>query len=124
MKLVARRRSTKEKEHLLNLYSKVKGQCHALKLMFLGVIFHVHICTCADGYNLYMELIGGAIGMKAYAELRQGNKVFTIADDSPLLHFLSGEPVLCLMELSLLTVVSVIGTSLLMTGPVLFRCRS
>lgn len=97
MKLVARRRSKEEKEHLLTLYNKVKGQCIALKLMLLGAIFHVHIHTCTDGYNHYMELIGGAIGTRAYAELRQGNKVYTIADDTPLLHFLSGEPILFLI---------------------------
>ena len=38
-----------------------------------------------------MELIGGAIGAGACAAVRQGNKIFTIADDIPLLHFLSGE---------------------------------
>ena len=39
-----------------------------------------------------MELIGGAIGAKKYAELRQGNKIFMMADDTPLLRFLSGKP--------------------------------
>ena len=42
-------------------------------------------------YNTYVELIGGAIGAGACAAVRQGNKIFTIADDIPLLHFLSGE---------------------------------
>ena len=37
-----------------------------------------------------MELIGGAIGTRACATLRQGNKTYIIADDIPLLHFLSG----------------------------------
>ena len=46
--------------------------------------------TCVDGYNKYVELLGGAIGAGACAALRQGNKVYTIADDIPLLHFLSG----------------------------------
>lgn len=45
---------------------------------------------CIDGYNQYMELIGGAIGARAYTALRQGNKIFTIADDIPLLNYLSG----------------------------------
>ena len=40
-------------------------------------------------YNTYVELIGTAIGAGAY--VRQGNKIFTIADDIPLLHFLSCE---------------------------------
>ena len=39
-----------------------------------------------------MELIGGAIGAKKYAELRHGNKIFMMADDTPLLCFLSGKP--------------------------------
>ena len=43
-----------------------------------------------DGYNKYVELIGGAIGAGACAALRQGNKIYTIDDDIPLLHFLSG----------------------------------
>ena len=37
-----------------------------------------------------MELIGGAIGIRAYAALRQGTKIYTIADDIPLLNYLSG----------------------------------
>ncbi len=41
-------------------------------------------------YNSYVELIGGAIGAGACAMVRQGNKIFTIADDIPVLHFLSG----------------------------------
>jgi len=41
-------------------------------------------------YNTYVELIGGAIGAGACALVRQGNKIFTMADDMPILHFLSG----------------------------------
>ncbi len=41
-------------------------------------------------YNRYVELIGGAIGAGACAAVRQGNRIFTIADDIPLLHFLTG----------------------------------
>ena len=44
-----------------------------------------------DGYNQYVELIGGDIGTGACAALQQGNKIHTIADDIPLLHFLSGK---------------------------------
>lgn len=54
-------------EHIRNLYERVK----------------VH-------YNRYVELIGGAIGAGACAAVRRGNKIFTIADDIPLLHFLTG----------------------------------
>lgn len=42
------------------------------------------------GYNHYVELIGGAIGVGACAAVRRGNKIYTIDDDIPLLHFLSG----------------------------------
>ena len=65
---LAERNSSKEmKEHLRNLYESVK-----------------------INYNHYVELIGGAIGAGACAAVRQGNKIFTIADDIPILHFLSG----------------------------------
>ena len=50
-----------------------------------------HIYTCTDGYNQYVKLIGGAIGAGACAALRQENKIDTITDDTPLLHFLSGK---------------------------------
>ncbi len=43
------------------------------------------------GYNDYVELIGGAIGAGACAALKQGNRIYTIADDVPILHFLTGE---------------------------------
>ena len=43
------------------------------------------------GYNEYVKLIGGAIGAGACAALKQGNKIFTIEDDTPLLHFLTGK---------------------------------
>ena len=42
------------------------------------------------GYNAYVEAIGHAIGAGACVAVRRGNKVYTIADDMPLLHFLSG----------------------------------
>ena len=45
----------------------------------------------AEGYNKYVELIGGAIGVGACAAVRQGNKIYTIDDDIPLLHFLTGQ---------------------------------
>ena len=44
-----------------------------------------------DGYNSYVELIGGAIGVGACAAVRRGNRIYTIADDIPLLYFLSGQ---------------------------------
>ena len=51
----------------------------------------VCIHKCTDGYNQYMKLIRGAIGAKPCAALQQGNKIYTIDDDIPLLHFLSGK---------------------------------
>ena len=54
-------------QHILELYEQVKRH-----------------------YNIYVELIGGAIGAEACAAVRQGSKIFTIADDIPVLHFLSG----------------------------------
>ena len=44
------------------------------------------------GYNAYVKAIGHAIGAGAYVPPHYENKVYTIADDMPLLHFLSGEP--------------------------------
>ena len=46
-------------------------------------------------YNYYVELIGGAIGAGACAALRRGNKIFTISDDIPVLHFLTGNYISC-----------------------------
>ena len=51
----------------------------------------MYIWTSTDGYNKYVELIGGDIGAGACAALQQGNKIHTIADKTPLLHFLSGK---------------------------------
>ena len=42
-------------------------------------------------YNDYIELIGGAIGAGACAVNKRGNKIYTISDEVPLLHFLTGE---------------------------------
>ena len=66
--LVQRNSSKEVGDHIRNLYEGVKIQ-----------------------YNRYVELIGGAIGAGACAAVRRGNRVFTIADDIPLLHFLTGE---------------------------------
>lgn len=48
-----------------------------------------------------MELIGGAIGIKAYTALRQGTKIYTIADDKPLLNYLSGMTCLIVLMIGL-----------------------
>ncbi len=65
VKLAARRYGS---EDILTLYERVKR-----------------------GYNNYVQLIGGAIGSQACAALKQENKIYAIADDLPLLHFLTGE---------------------------------
>ena len=49
-----------------------------------------NIYTYTDGYNQYVKLIGGTIGAGACAALKQENKIDTIDDNTPLLHFLSG----------------------------------
>ena len=84
VKLVAQKYSKEESEYLQQLYSRVKGE-------WLGS--HWKHCRCAqyhthtstDEYNQYIELNGGAI----YATSQQGNKVYTIDDDIPLLNLLS-----------------------------------
>ena len=70
------------------------GQVISLAERNLGREMGEHVRTLYENvkmnYNHYVELIGGAIGAGACAAVRQGNKIFTIADDIPLLHFLSG----------------------------------
>ena len=70
---------------LIDLYNKVKGQLHTL-----FVTFSVYLI---DQYNKYVELVGGAIGQGACAAVRRGNRIYTIADDLPLIHFLSDSEV-------------------------------
>jgi hypothetical protein len=42
-----------------------------------------------DNYNRYVQLVGGAIGQGACAAVRRGNKIYTLDDDLPFIHFLS-----------------------------------
>ena len=67
IRLAVRNSSKEFGQHLWELYKRVEHNC-----------------------NAYVELIGGAIGAGACAAVRQGNKIFTIADEIPILHFLSG----------------------------------
>ena len=71
------------------------GQVISLAERNLGCEMGEHIRSLYEkvklNYNHYVELIGGAIGAGACAAVRQGNRIFTIADDIPLLHFLTGE---------------------------------
>ena len=48
-------------------------------------------------YNKYVELVGGAIGQGACAAVRRGNRIYTIEDDLPLIHFLSDSKVRLLL---------------------------
>ena len=68
VELATKRYNQQMGDHLLNLYTFLK-----------------------NNYNKYVELIGGAIGAGACAAVKRGDKVYTIADDVPLLHFLTGE---------------------------------
>ena len=67
VELATKRYNQEMGDHLLNLYEFVK-----------------------INYNKYVELIGGAIGAGACAAVKRGDKVYTIADDVPLLYFLTG----------------------------------
>ena len=72
VQLAAKRYGSPMGEYIMALYERVK-----------------------KGYNDYVEMIGGAIGAGACAALKQGNRIYTIADDIPLLHFLTGETLYC-----------------------------
>ena len=76
VELATKRYDKEMGSHLLNLYDFLKTK-----------------------YNKYVELIGGAIGAGACAAVKRGDKVYTIADDVPLLHFLTGECLLCVSRI-------------------------
>jgi len=42
-----------------------------------------------DGYNKYVEVIGGSIGAGACANVKRNAKIYKINDDTKMLHFLS-----------------------------------
>ena len=46
----------------------------------------------SDGYNRYVEVIGGSIGAGACANVKRNAKIYKIDDDTKMLHFLSKEP--------------------------------
>ena len=90
-------------QRLQHLFARVKSKITALytspwhysvnimpeKLVIS--VYKVYVYKFAVGYNRYVDLIGGAIGVGACAAVRRGNKIHTIDDDIPLLHFLSGK---------------------------------
>ena len=45
-----------------------------------------------DGYNKYVEVIGGSIGAGACANVNRNAKIYKINDDTKMLHLLSEEP--------------------------------
>ena len=89
-----RRYSPDMGEHLRQLFERVKGEDSVLLNVKKASVSLLHIfsrCTPNPvGYNKYVELIGGAIGVGACAAVRRGNKIYTVDDNIPLLHFLSG----------------------------------
>lgn len=42
-------------------------------------------------YNEYVKLLGGTVGIGSCAAIKQGHKIYTISDNIPLLHFLTGK---------------------------------
>ena len=57
------------------------------------VLIFTEVCTNPDGYNRYVEVIGGSIGAGACANVNRSAKVYKINDDTKMLHFLSEEEV-------------------------------
>ena len=74
-------------DELRDLFKRVKGQFVCVRVL---VIYPVLVTA---GYAVYVDLVGGAIGMGACAALRRGNKIFTIDERTPLVHFLSDSEV-------------------------------
>ena len=64
--LAVQRYSKVEGDHLQALYNRIKGKWFLCRFSTLKVPL-LHIYTCTDGYNKYVELIGGAIGAGACA---------------------------------------------------------
>ena len=88
VELAVHRYSNEEGEHLQALYSRVKGEFSTQKMVLLLSCAHIH--TCTDGYNQYVRLSGGTTSIGVCSAL-QGRRIYTISDDIPLLHFLSGK---------------------------------
>ena len=97
VELAVQRYSKEEGQHLQALYSRVKGRFSTQKMVLLLSCAQIHICT--DGYNQYVRLSGGTTSTGACSALQQGKKIYTISDDIPLLHFLSGKLMTSLIAL-------------------------
>ena len=97
VELAVWRYSNEEGQHLQALYNRVKGGFSTQKMVLLLSCAHIH--TCTDGYNQYVRLSGGTTSTGACSVLQQGKKIYTISDDIPLLHFLSGKLMTSLIAL-------------------------
>ena len=89
VELAVQRYSKEEGQHLQALYNRVKGGFSTQKMVLLLSYACIH--TCTDDYNQYVRLSGGTTSTGACSALRRGKKIYTISDDIPLLHFLSGK---------------------------------
>ena len=67
--------------------------CCVCGVLLLRNNFITEVCTNPDGYNRYVEVIGGSIGAGACANVNRSAKVYKINDDTKMLHFLSEEEV-------------------------------
>ena len=91
MELASRRMPRVKATQLRELYKRVKGEFNGLVGDEMKCLF---VCLFVSGaYKKYMDLVGGAIGIDACATLRRGNKIFSIDDKTPLIHFLSDSEV-------------------------------
>ena len=91
VKTAVRRYSEKaERDYFQALYERVKGEwLNTLKVILL--LPCVNIYTYTESYNHYMKLGGATTGAGGDRTFRQKNKICTIADNIPLLPFLSGK---------------------------------
>ena len=56
----------------------------------MGNKVHDHYDFLKTNYNNYVKLMRGTVSKGAFAAVKQEDKAYTITDDIPLLHFLSG----------------------------------
>ena len=71
---------------LHNLYERVKGEGWELKQHSFSLYFCL---SYPDGFNRYMDTIGGYISVGSSGDQRSRQDVFHISDSTTLIHFLS-----------------------------------
>lgn len=71
---------------LHNLYERVKGEGWELKRHSFSLYFCL---SYPDGFNRYMDTIGGYISVGSSGDQRSRQDVFHISDSTTLIHFLS-----------------------------------